>query len=122
MRGWILDLYPGNAGEMVVWLKGEDGRGRRFVDRWAPSFYVSCDSMDDMRALSKVDWLAAAAAGMEVVSRYERITDMERREVLQVKVRDAKEMPRLAARVERSRPFGFYRIYNSDVPPAQTYL
>ena len=25
MRGWILDLYPGNPGEMVVWLKLENG-------------------------------------------------------------------------------------------------
>ena len=40
MKGWILDLYPGAPGEMVVWLKREDGEAVRLVDRWSPSVFV----------------------------------------------------------------------------------
>jgi hypothetical protein len=43
MRGWILDLYPGGPGEMVVWLKLEDGRATRLVDSWSPSIYIGAE-------------------------------------------------------------------------------
>jgi DNA polymerase I len=122
VNGWILDLYPGDPGEMVVWLKQGTNRAARLVDRWTPSFYVACDSKDDLRALAREGWLASEAERLSFVARYAKVTDREMSEVLEVKVRDAKAMVRLASRVERSKPFGFYRIYNADVPPAQTYL
>ena len=122
MNGWILDLYPGEPGEMVVWLKEGPNRATKLVDRWTPSFYVACDSKDDLSALVREEWLTSEAERLTFVARYAKVTDTERSEVLEVKVRDAKEMVRLAAKVERSKPFGFYRIYNADVSPAQTYL
>ncbi len=122
MNGWVLDLYPGDPGEMVVWLKEGANRATRLVDRWTPPFYVACDSKDDLRALAGEEWLASEAERLAFVARYAKVTDRERSEVLEIKVRDAKAMLRLAAKVEGSKPFGFYRIYNADVPPAQTYL
>ena len=122
MKGWIFDLYPGKSGEMVVWLKEGDGRTDRLVDGWVPSFYVACDSREDLRELLKAEWLRAEAEQMEIVNRYERITDKEMSEVLQVRVGEAKAVPRVAAKVERSKPFGHFRIYNADVPPEQSYL
>jgi len=122
MNGWILDLYPGEPGKMVVWLKEGANRATKLVDRWTPSFYVACDSKEGLRALVREEWLASEAERLTFVAKYAKVTDKERSEVLEIKVRDAKAMVRLAAKVERSKPFGFYRIYNADVPSAQTYL
>ena len=56
------------------------------------------------------------------MTRYERATDRSESEVLELVVDDAKKLAALAEGVERSRPFGAYRLYNVDVPPEQMYL
>jgi DNA polymerase elongation subunit (family B) len=120
LRGWILDLYTESPGKMVVWLKLEGGETRRLVDRWAPSIFVASDSRQDLADLEK-------AGGRDYswsrrVMRYERATDRSESEVLELVVDDAKRLVQLAEGVERSRPFGAYRLYNVDVPPEQMYL
>ena len=120
MRGWILDLYTESPGKMVVWLKLEGGETRRLVDRWAPSIFVASDSGQDLADLEK-------GRGREFswsrrVMKLERATDVRESEVLELVVDDAKKLAPLAEAVERSRPFGAYRLYNVDVPPEQMYL
>ncbi len=120
MRGWILDLYTESPGKMVVWLKLENGETRRLVDRWAPSIFVASEDRQDLADLEKgrerdFSWSRR-------VMRHERATDASESEVLELVVDDAKKLPALAESVERSRPFGAYRLYNVDVPPEQTYL
>lgn len=120
MRGWLLDLYTESPGKMVVWLKLEGGETRRLVDRWAPSIFVASDSRQDLADLEK-------GRGREFswsrrVMKLERATDARESEVLELVVDDAKKLATLAEAVERSRPFGAYRLYNVDVPPEQMYL
>jgi DNA polymerase elongation subunit (family B) len=118
MRGWILDLYTESPGKMVVWLKLEDGETRRLVDRWAPSIFVASDSKQDLADLEK----GRDFSWSRRVMRLERATDVRESEVLELVVDDAKKVAPLAESVERSRPFGVYRLYNVDVPPEQMYL
>ncbi len=51
LRAWILDLYPGNEG-MVLWLKAEDGRALRAVDRFPMTFFLA-GAAPDLRAAWK---------------------------------------------------------------------
>lgn len=51
LRAWILDLYPGNEG-MVLWLKAEDGRALRAVDRFPMTFFLAGEG-PDLRAAWK---------------------------------------------------------------------
>ncbi len=120
MRGWIIDLYTESPGKMVVWLKLESGETRRLVDRWAPSFFVAADDKRDLADLEK--GRGRDFSWSRRVTRYERATDTRESEVLELVVDDAKKLPALAESVERSRPFGAYRLYNVDVPPEQMYL
>ena len=120
MRGWILDLYTESPGKMVVWLKLEGGETRRLVDRWAPSIFVASDSRQDLADLEK--GRGRDYSWSRRVMRYERATDRSQSEVLELVVDDAKKLAQLAEGVERSRPFGAYRLYNVDVPPEQMYL
>jgi len=107
---------------MVVWMKGEDGATRRFVDGWTPSLFVACKSTKDLASLAKAKEVEPYIRGSSLVSRYERVTDQYRSDVLELRMKDALKLPLLASTIERSRSFGHYRLYNVDVPPAQSYL
>ena len=120
MRGWILDLYTESPGKMVVWLKLESGETRRLVDRWAPSIFVASDDKKDLADLEKGK--GKDFSWSRRVMKLERATDRAESEVLELVVDDAKKLAPLAEAVERSRPFGTYRLYNVDVPPEQMYL
>jgi DNA polymerase elongation subunit (family B) len=120
MRGWILDLYTESPGKMVVWLKLEGGETRRLVDRWAPSIFAASDNKRDLADLEK--GRGRDFSWSRRVMKLERATDRGESEVLELVVDDAKKLAPLAESVERSRPFGAYRLYNVDVPPEQMYL
>jgi DNA polymerase elongation subunit (family B) len=120
MQGWILDLYPGNPGEIVVWLKLDDGTATRLVDHWSPSIYIGADSVPDLDVPLKI--VSKDLVWTKAVRKYERITDSAKSEVVEAKVRDAKKVQQVAGRIERLGPYGAHRLYNADVPPAQSYL
>lgn len=120
MRGWILDLYPGSPGEMVVWLKLEDGRAARLVDHWSPSIFIAADSVSNLDIPLKI--VGADLAWTRTARKYEKVTDRTKSEVVEAKLKDAKKIQQVAGRIERLGPFGAFRLYNADVPPAQSYL
>ncbi len=120
MRGCILDLYPGDPGEMVVWLKLENGRAARLVDRWSPSVFIATDSMSDLSVPLRI--VGSDLAWTRVVRKFEKVTDIEKSEVVEARLKDAKKAQQVAGRIERLGPFGAYRLYNADVPPNQSYL
>jgi intein/homing endonuclease len=122
MRGWLLDLYSESPGKMVVWMKLESGETKRLVDRWANSFFVAADDKRDLAAIESGRTWRDEFSWSRRVMRYERATDIQESEVLELVVDDARKLPRLAGRIERSMPFGTYRIYNVDVPQEQMYL
>jgi DNA polymerase-2 len=120
MRGWILDLYPGNPGEMVVWLKREDGQAARLVDRWSPSIFIATNDRSDLHVPLQV--LAPELEWTRTVKKRERVIDEHESEVTEAKLKDAKRVQQVASRIERFGPFGTFRLYNVDVSPAQSYL
>lgn len=120
MRGYILDLYPGNPGEMVVWLKLENGDAVRLVDRWTPSIFIGTDVKSDFAV--PLQTLRDDFEWTRVVRRQERISVPGESEVVEAKLRDARRAVQVAGRIERLGPFGTFRLYNIDIPPNQSYL
>jgi DNA polymerase, archaea type len=107
---------------MVVWLKQENGHAKRLVDGWTPSIFVAADSRADLEALARSEDVTSYALSTRFVPKYERIMDRQKSEVLEVNAYDAKRLVELARRIERVSAFDAMRIYNADIPPAQTYL
>ena len=120
MRGWILDLYPGNPGEMVVWLKLENGEAVRLVDRWSPSIFIGTDNKSDFGVPLQI--LHGDFEWTRPVHKRERVSDSAESEVVEARLKDARRAQQVAGRTERLGPFGTFRVYNADVPPNQTYL
>src|SRR2546426_1027775 len=107
---------------MVVWLKLENGEVRRLLDRWSPSIFVASDDGYELARLGGHRLIEPEVLGSRLVGKVKQITDQAKSEVLELQVKDAKKTQLLARRIEGLGSFGLYRIYNADVPPAQTYL
>ena len=119
-RGWILDLYPGNPGEMVIWIKREDGEAVRLVDHWSPSIFIGTDNKSDFDVPFQA--LRNDFVWTRTVQKRERVTDASTSSVVEARLKDARKAQQVAGRIERLGPFGTFRLYNTDVPPGQSYL
>jgi len=117
MRGWILDLYPDGPERMAVWMKGEDGKTVKLVDRWRHSIYVAAEKRADLVGIER-----SPDYSTSFVTKFERATDRGEKVVLEVSVEEMTKAQAVARRIEGSRRFGVYRLYNVDVPPEQMYL
>jgi len=120
MHGWILDLYPGKPGEMVVWFKLENGEAVRLVDHWSPSIYIGTDTKSDFDV--PLQTLRNDFVWTRAVQKRERVTDAGTSYVIEAKIKDARKAQQIAGRIERLGSFGTFRLYNADVPPGQSYL
>jgi DNA polymerase elongation subunit (family B) len=114
--GWILDLYP-KAGRMVVWLKKTDGTCIRLSDEWRPRIHVA----GDIDNLKEIAWKLPAYA-CKFVERFERAGAQSKSTVLELEVGSEKEALSLARRIQRYGDYSKFRLYDVDIPPAQTYL
>jgi DNA polymerase elongation subunit (family B) len=105
---------------MVIWLKREDGQTARLVDHWSPSIFITTDNRTDLNISLQI--VGPQLAWIRTVEKYERVTDQVKSEVVEAKLKDAKKIQQVAARIERLGPFGTFRLYNADIPPSQSYL
>jgi len=105
---------------MVVWLKLEDGQVARLVDRWSPSIFIAADDISELTIPLSI--VRDELAWTRTVSKYERITDRTRSNVVEARLKDARRALQVGERIERLGPFGSHRLYNVDVPPPQAYL
>jgi DNA polymerase, archaea type len=124
--GWLFDLYPLDN-KMVFWIKQENGKTIRLEDNsWSHSIYVASDCnsylksiIDSIERNDGNDSIASLVKDYEFVSRYEKITDETKSNILKL----TKALT-LARKIETlgSGKFGKYRLYNVDLLPAQSYF
>jgi DNA polymerase I len=119
--GWLFDIYP-LEDRMVFWVRQEDGRTIRLEESWTPSIYVAADDRARLKAVLQNAAAMQFVKDHEFVSRQEKITDLDESVVLELKLLDSAKGPATARRIERLGRFGEFRLYNVDVPPAQSYL
>jgi DNA polymerase-2 len=117
IQGRLFDLYPLDS-SMILWIKGEDGRPRRFEDPFRPRFYAQgrkTDLLDLFHSLQK----ERRAAGYQW-DRKKEFWSGEEVEVMEIEVVDSEhyaQLPRILPSWEEKITF-----YNCDIPLPQTYL
>jgi DNA polymerase elongation subunit (family B) len=119
--GWLLDIYP-LADRIVCWIKQQDGRNVRLEDSWTPSIYVAADGRANLKAILENDAAMQFVKGHDFVRMQEKITELDKTVVLELTLSDPAKGPATAKCIERLGRFGEFRLYNVDVPPAQSYL
>lgn len=120
-EGWLIDLYPGRDGEMVAWIKRDDGQAVRLTDRWRNAIYVSssAEGLETLAAWAEHQYLVHSC---EYVNRRVEVFEYAKRQVLRLTLRNADRAERLAREIERLDTKFPFRIFNADLMPAQTYF
>src|SRR5919108_3397883 len=127
VKGWLFDAYP-LCNRMIFWIKQENGDTIRLEDDcWSHSIYVASDQEDDIldlknKLILQDQGIIDLIKDYEFVSKYERITDIIRSDVLKLTLSDPTKALTLARRIERLDKFGKLRLYNVDLLPAQSYF
>jgi DNA polymerase-2 len=121
ITGWLFDIYP-LEDRMVCWVKQQDGRNVRLEDSWTSSIYVAADDEVNFNAILQNGSAMQFVKDHDFVNRQEEIIDLNKSIVLKLTLSDPAKAPALARCIERLGRFGEFRLYNVDVPPAQSYL
>jgi DNA polymerase-2 len=117
IRGRLFDLYPLKS-SMILWIKEEDGKLRRFEDPFRPRFYAQgerSDLLDLFHSLQK----GQRAAGYQW-ARKKELWSGDEVEVMEIEVVDSEhyaQLPRILSQWEERITF-----HNCDIPLPQTYL
>jgi len=131
ISGWLLDAYPLDN-KMAFWIKQENGNSIRLEDnRWGHSIYVASDSNSYLKSIVDAimdgsnDGIAHLVKDYQFTSRYEKITDVTKSDVLKLTLADSTKALTLARKIDAidgNHEFGKYRIYDVDVLPSQSYF
>src|ERR671922_2568426 len=109
-KGWLFDAYP-LCNKMVFWIKQENGDTIRLEDDyWSHSIYVASDYINNKSEFEKLITKQQQQEGnnnnntelikdYELVSKYERITDTTRSDILKLNLSDSTKVLALARRI-----------------------
>jgi DNA polymerase elongation subunit (family B) len=121
LRGWLLDLYPSDPGEMTVWTITENGDRVKLVDKFQPRIYVS-GKMADLSKLTDHFVTSKSVAKWRYVEKYADFMEGKKSKVLEITTTDCRRIPHFARKLLRLGEYRKFRLHNVDVPNAQTYL
>ena len=118
IRGWLFDVYPLDD-KIILWIKNK--KIHRLEKQWTPCLYVASDryKLDKLRKNPKI---ISLVKNYEWVNKIEKVSDIEESKVLKFTVKKSSDLIRLGKTIEKLDKFGVYRLYNVDVPPAQSFM
>ena len=99
IEGWLLDVYPGRDGEMVAWVKKDDGAAVRLTDTWRNAVYVS-SSPEALEQLAEWAERQYQIFSCGYVDRRVNVFEYAKRPVLKLTLRNADRAERLARELE----------------------
>ena len=121
VRGWLLDVYPSDHGKIAVWMITEKGERLRFTDTFQPCIYVS-GKQDDLERLISRLYSNQKIASLKFEQKYSKVTDAEKSRVLEITVKDCRQIPSLSLEILRLGDYLRYEIHNCDVQNDRSYL
>jgi len=121
IRGWLLDLYPSDPGEITVWIITENGDRVKLVDKFQPKVYVS-GKMADLSKLTDHFVTSKYVARWRYVKKYADFMEGMKSKVLEITTTNCRRIPHFARKLLRLGGYRKFRLHNIDLPNAQTYL
>ena len=119
ISGWLFDVYPLDD-KIILWIKNKNTH--RLEIKWSPSLYVSSDSRHKLDKLQKNRQILSLIKNCQWVERKEKVSALTNSSVLKFTTKKSSDLLRLGLTIENLDQFGVYRLYNVDVPPAQSFL
>ncbi len=121
VRGWILDVYPYEICKIAVWVISEKVEIIRFTDNFQPCIYVS-GRQEELECLISRLYNNQKIVSVRFVQKYAQATDNEKSRVMELTVKDCRQIPSLTLEILRLGDYLRYEIHNCDVQNDRTYL
>ena len=121
VRGWLFDVYASGFGEMAVWVIGANGQRVRFTDRFQPTVYIS-GSQVDVERLASGFYTNQSIAAWNWAYKYANPTDTEKSRVLEVILKDCRQIRAFANDVVKQGDYLRYEVHNCDLHGDRAYL
>jgi DNA polymerase, archaea type len=121
IRGWVLDAYPSNDGEITVWIISECGQRIRLTDKFQAKIYVS-SKQDNIEPLIGKLYNNPDVAKWSFVYKYAQPTDPEKTKVLELALRDCRRIQTLTNHILRMGDYMRYQVSNCDLRGDRAYF
>ena len=121
IRGWIFDVYPSDFGKVAVWVISETGERVRLTDRFEPCIYVS-GKQDDLERLISRLFDNQKIASLRFTQKYAQPTDTEKSRVLEITVKDCRQIRPLTLEILRMGDYLRYELHNCDIQSDRLYF
>jgi DNA polymerase elongation subunit (family B) len=121
IRGWLLDVYPSDLGKVAVWVITEKGERIRLTDKFQPCIYVS-GKKDELETLISRLYSNQKIASVRFVQKYAQATDAEKSTVLEITVKDCRQIRGLTLEILRMGDYLRYELHNCDIQDDRSYL
>jgi len=122
VKGWLLDAYPTQAGEVAVWVISQNGKRIRLTDKFQPSIYVSAAQQGDLDALASRLSNNPKIERLNFAYKYAQVTDAEKSRVLQITLKDCRKIPELTLEILRLGDYLRYELHNCDIQNDRSYF
>src|SRR5208337_589953 len=121
VKGWILDAYPSNEGEITVWIISEVGQRIRLIDKFHPKIYVS-SKLDSIEPVIGRLYNNSDVAKWSFTYKYAQPTDSEKSKVLELELKDCRRTQSLANTILRLGDYMRYQVSNCDLKGDRAYF
>ncbi len=121
VRGWVLDAYPSESGEVTVWIISQNGQRIRLTDKFQPAIYVSA-KQEDLEGLAGTLLTNPKIQRLDYVQKYAQVTDPEKSRVLQLTLKDCRSIPQLTLEILRMGDYLRYELHNCDIQSDRSYF
>ena len=121
IRGWLLDVYPSDFGKVAVWVISESGERIRLTDKFQPCIYVS-GRQDELETLISRLYNNQKIAFVRFVQKYAQATDAEKSRVLEITVKDCRQIRGLTLEILRMGDYLRYELHNCDIQDDRSYI
>ena len=121
IRGWIFDVYPAELGKVAVWVIAESGERIRLTDRFQPFIYVSAEQGNLERLASQL-FDNQKIASLKFTQKYAQPTDTEKSRVLEITVKDCRQIHSLTLEILRMGDYLKYELHNCDIQSDRSYF
>ncbi len=106
-----------------MWIIDKNGSVKRLEYVWSPYIYVASSSESELAILPKNSQISPFIKEYCFEYKFEYPADTKKNKVLKLTVKDSSQIVSLSKNIEKlCKRFGYYRLYNVDISPEQTFL
>jgi DNA polymerase elongation subunit (family B) len=119
-EGWLLDVYITKHNTAVLWIKLQNGKAIRLLDRYIPTFYVRAKGWGEEWELNRLLSESQAVNSVYSEEKYISLSSQKKERLIRVEAAGLKEYRNLVRGLENNQLVA--ELYDTDIRHVQKYL